>query len=314
MTWRPDICVYHGGCDDGFGAAIAVHARWGDNVVYVPGAYGGFEWPRDIDGKRILFVDFSLKQAQMRELVNGGIVEQRPHSVVVLDHHKTAEAELFPWSIGGKDGSPADLRGKRSGQGALGRIDELLALNRMENIEPIVAFFDMHKSGARMAWEFCHPSYDVPRLIEYIEDRDLWRFAIAETKAVSAALRTYPHDFDVWHGFLSDTSRLVTEGGAILRGHEKHIGEFCKHAYEMEIGGHRVPVVNVPYHYASDTANELLARFPDAPFAACWFQVDGGKRQFSLRSDDGRVDVSEIAKAMGGGGHRNAAGFLMASV
>lgn len=35
--WKPDICVYHGGCDDGFGAALAVHMRWGDSVVYVRG-------------------------------------------------------------------------------------------------------------------------------------------------------------------------------------------------------------------------------------------------------------------------------------
>jgi phosphoesterase RecJ-like protein len=33
-----------------------------------------------------------------------------------------------------------------------------------------------------------------------------------------------------------------------------------------------------------------------------------GKRKVSLRSTDGRVDVSEIARAFGGGGHRQAAG------
>lgn len=311
--WKPDICVYHGGCDDGFGAALAVHMRWGDGVVYVPGAYGGFEWPRDMDGKRIMFVDFSLKAAQMRELVNGGIVGVRPHSVVVLDHHKTAEAELFPWSIGGKDGPPADLRGKKTGRSALGRVDELLAMNEMENVEPIVAFFDMHKSGARMAWEFCHSSYDVPRLIEYVEDRDLWRFAIAETKAVSAALRTYPHDFDIWSGFLSDTSRLVTEGGVVLRGHEKNVGEFIKNRYWTEVGGVSVPVVNVPYHYASDCADAMLKAEPDAPFCASWFRRRDGRIQFSLRSRDDRMDVSEIAKKHGGGGHRNAAGFELAA-
>jgi phosphoesterase RecJ-like protein len=33
-----------------------------------------------------------------------------------------------------------------------------------------------------------------------------------------------------------------------------------------------------------------------------------GRRKVSLRSTDGRVDVSEIARALGGGGHRQAAG------
>jgi phosphoesterase RecJ-like protein len=34
-----------------------------------------------------------------------------------------------------------------------------------------------------------------------------------------------------------------------------------------------------------------------------------GLRKVSLRATDGRVDVSVIARQMGGGGHRQAAGF-----
>lgn len=304
-TWKPEICIYHGGCDDGFGAALAVHMRWGADVEYVPAGYG--KPSPECSGKNVLIVDFSYKQDEMRRLAS------RAASVVVLDHHKTAEAELYPWSIGGKDGPPVDLRGKRTGKSALGRIDELLAMNEMENVEPIVAFFDMHKSGARMSWEFCNPNYDVPRLIEYVEDRDLWRFAIAETKAVSAALRTYAHDFDLWRGFLADTSRLASEGGVVLRGHEKNVGEFIKNRYWTDVGGVSVPVVNVPYHYASDCADAMLKAEPDAPFCASWFRRSDGRIQFSLRSRDDRMDVSEIAKKHGGGGHRNAAGFEMAA-
>lgn len=305
MTWQPDICIYHGHCDDGFGAALAVHLRWGDEVLYVPGQYGK-PIDADVTGKRVLFVDFSLKQDAMRELA------RKAGSIVVLDHHKTAEAELFPWSIGGRRGPPPSLRARPNGQQcALARIDELLALNQMENVEPIVAFFDMCKSGARMAWEFCHPDYDVPRLIEYIEDRDLWRFSFAETRAVSAALRTYPHDFDIWKGFLADTSRLVLEGGTVLRGHQKNIASMCEQTYEMLIGDTKVPAVNTPYHYASDAAHELLQRNPHAPFAVAWFRRGDGMLQFSLRSEDTRADVSVVAQRYGGGGHRNAAGFAI---
>jgi phosphoesterase RecJ-like protein len=37
--------------------------------------------------------------------------------------------------------------------------------------------------------------------------------------------------------------------------------------------------------------------------------VNGGLRKVSLRAGDDRVDVSAIARAQGGGGHRQAAGF-----
>ena len=294
MTWQPDICVYHGGCDDGFGAAWAVHQRWGDAVQYVPAGYGK---PLDCDvrGKRVLMVDFSLKADAMYEL------ERVSHSIVVLDHHKTAEAELFEWVIG-CDG-PVLLNDK------LARIDELLALNRCENVPQIVAFFDMQKSGARMAWEFCHPDIPVPTLLAHVEDRDLWRFALVGTRTVSAALRTHPHEFAVWNALAANVGDLVHEGRAILRGHEKNVAAFIAHRYLADVGGHRVPVVNVPYHYASDCADAMLKAEPDAPFAAAWFRRGDGMRQWSLRSTDDRLDVSEIARAKGGGGHRNAAGF-----
>ena len=40
-------------------------------------------------------------------------------------------------------------------------------------------------------------------------------------------------------------------------------------------------------------------------------QADGGRaaRKVSMRSTDGQVDVSAIARVHGGGGHRRAAGF-----
>lgn len=306
-SWKPDVCLYHGGCDDGFGAALAVHMRWGDAVEYIPAGYSRPVDRVQLAGKHVLFVDFSLKQAEMRTLASGHPGGNAAASVVVLDHHKTAEAELFPWSIGGKSTPPSDLKK------ALGRVPELLAMNDMENVEPVVAFFDMHKSGARMAWEFCHPQYEVPNLIKWIEDRDLWRFALRETRAVSAALRSHPHDMSLWHGFLRDSSDLVRDGAALLRSHEKNVQAFIAHRCMEEIAGHRVPAVNVPYHYASDCADAILKAEPDAPFCAAWFKRADGRLQYSLRSRDDRLDVSEIAKKFGGGGHRNAAGFERAA-
>jgi oligoribonuclease NrnB/cAMP/cGMP phosphodiesterase (DHH superfamily) len=293
MSWKPDICVYHGGCDDGFGAAWVVRKKWGDTVQFVPGAYGGFEWPANIIGKNILFVDFSLKREPMRNLINGFNDAGPPASVVVLDHHKTAEVELAWWTMPELTLTHAD-------------ITPLLA----EMPGPAcIAVFDMERSGARLAWDFCFPGEQVPKLIEHIEDRDLWRFRYDTTHYVSAALRTYPHDFDVWDGLVTNVGRLAIEGSTILRGHRKNIEQFISNRYWRDVGGHRVPVVNVPYHYASDCADAILKAEPAAPFAASYFDRADGKRQWSLRSADDRIDVSDVAKAKGGGGHRNAAGF-----
>lgn len=288
--WKPDICIYHGGCDDGFGAAWVCWKTWGDDPEYIGMRYGD-KLP-DIAGKHVLMVDFSLKQAVMQG------ASQFAKSIVVLDHHKTAEAELKAWTVEGR-GFPKPFTLAHMAENMEGLSGE----------DAVVAVFDMNKSGARLAWEFCYPGEDLPSLLLAVEDRDLWRFALRDTKEISAALRTYPHDFSRWDQFAADTGTLRNDGAAILRGHQKNVADFCANTCVTKIDGHKVPAVNVPYHYASDCAHELMQRNPDAPFAAAWFKRGDGTIQWSLRSDDNRVDVSEIAKKFGGGGHRNAAGF-----
>jgi oligoribonuclease NrnB/cAMP/cGMP phosphodiesterase (DHH superfamily) len=75
----------------------------------------------------------------------------------------------------------------------------------------------------------------------------------------------------------------------------------------MNIGGHNVPMANLPYTLTSD-AGHLLAK--GEPFAGCYWDTPKG-RVFSLRSQDDGLDVSEIAKQYGGGGHKNASGFRL---
>lgn len=296
--WKPDVCVYHGGnCSDGFGAAWAVWKRWGYSVRYVPAQYGTpINWGRETPRGNILFVDFSLPQQDLAALIQRGA-----QSIVVLDHHKTAQAELEPFTIKACAGGPAFL---------LGQLDDLPGYFRdLAELDrpPIVAFFDMDKSGARMAWEFCHTDA-MPELLHFIEDRDLWRFNFGlRTRKVTAALRLYAQEFELWETLSVES--LVNEGNLVLKADEAHLNKILQQAYVMQVGKWRVPTVNAPYAFASEAAERLLKANPDAPFAMSWFRRADGRNQYSLRSEDHRVDVSDVAKQFGGGGHRNAAGF-----
>lgn len=79
--------LYHMGCKDGFGAALAAWKALGDKAEYIPVSYDAP--PPDLPpDARVALVDFSYKRPQLQELRN------RVQDVVILDHHETAQQDL----------------------------------------------------------------------------------------------------------------------------------------------------------------------------------------------------------------------------
>lgn len=256
------LCIYHGNCADGFGAAWVVRQAIPEAEFYAATYQAP---PPDVTGKRVVMVDFSYKRPVLLDMAS------KAESILILDHHKSAAEDLIDL--------PAN----------------------------VIAVFDMERSGAMMAWQHLFPNVPPPRLIEHIQDRDLWRFALPGTREIQANVFSYPYDFGVWDSLMAaDVETLRGEGAAIERKHHKDITELVKVTKRrMVIGGFDVPVANLPYTLSSD-AGHLMAQ--SEPFAACYWDTPDG-RVFSLRSSDAGEDVSAVAKNYGGGGHRNAAGF-----
>lgn len=259
---------------DGYTAAWAcwlVHPDW----EFVPGVYGYDENAERFQGRDVFFLDFSYKRPVMEKIIAVA------RTVTVIDHHVSAESDLKPL------------------------FDDGL----------IKGVFDMKHSGAYLAWKWFHPNERVPHFVAFVEDRDLWRFNFQETRPVCDAIFSHAYSFEMWDQFraLCDDNdgvlTLIKEGEAIGRKQAKDVAELtAKLKYHGMIGGKIVPIVNVPYTYASDVGNLLYEQNPDAPFTATYF-YDGDKYIFSLRSADHGADVSEVAKLYGGGGHKHAAGF-----
>ena len=295
------LCIYHANCADGFTAAWAVSYALDGEVELMPASYG--DAPPDVRGRDVVIVDFSYKRGVLKEIAKAA------RSVLVLDHHKTAQEELRP----GK--GIIDISGWSNdwswGRHLLNVGQDVLEGASYANI---YVMFDMDRSGAQLAWDF-FVGGDRPMLVEYVADRDLWKWELYGSREVSAAIASHDFEISTWDELsvmLDYQDRLddvVSAGSAILRKHDRDIRQMLEITKrEMVIGGHTIPVANLPYTMASDAAG-LMAQ--DAPFAATYFDGPEG-RAFSLRSrGEGAVDVSEIAKAYGGGGHRNAAGFKM---
>lgn len=287
------LCIYHGNCADGFTAAWVVRRALGENVDFHPGVYQ--QSPPNVVGRDVIMVDFSYKRQVLEEIIT------KADSVLVLDHHKTAQADLEWIQV------PFGPGWDRHKQNVYQDICEGVAGKPY-------ALFDMDRSGAQVTWDFFFPETPRPLIVDYTGDRDLWQFKLPLSREVNAFVFANEYTFKNWdylHAQLRDhmdVQRIGDWGGAIEKRHHKDVAELISvMKRRMMIGGHDIPVANLPYTLTSD-AGHLMAQ--GELFAACYWDTPDG-RVFSLRSTDVGLDVSEIAKRYGGGGHRNASGFKM---
>lgn len=273
---KPDVCLYHANCLDGFGAAFAIWLRFGDSVKYLPVSYGEETPWTEITGRRVAIVDFSYKRDIMWRM------HSLCPSVLVLDHHKTAEAELKGFWRNTAGGPPG------------AHIAE--------------AYFNMKHSGAVMAWDYFHGPEPAPLFFQLIQDRDLWTKKLAGVDDFHMAMLSFERSFTTWDRLFRawSVAGIIDQGVGIRRYFKTLVTYHMAQAHVVTIGSHVVPAVNAPGYVASEVAGELAEK---ASFAGT-YTIDGEMAYWSLRSrGDYGVDVSEIAKWFGGGGHKNAAGF-----
>ena len=257
------MVLYHSNCPDGFGAAWAFRRKFGSSAEYIPVTHG--EEAPCVKDRDVFIVDFSYDRTIMLEM------EKEANSLVVLDHHKSAQEHS------------GDLE---------------------------FCHFDMEHSGAYLAWTYLFPDDNVPLLIQYIEDRDLWKWELPYSKEFSASFDMIPFEFEEFLKFEDDSvfDDAVKRGSYILAYSKTVVKKVCEKAKPRKFDGRDVLVVN-----SSHWMSEIGARLsPDCDFAVIWY-YDHEERNIkvSLRAFHDYVDVSEIAKRFGGGGHKKAAGFSL---
>ena len=289
MDEKPGVkyaVFYHKNCSDGFGAAWAAHTllekTLGAEVVYLP-----IDWNREIDiplltGMRVFFFDIAVWRNQLEAIA------EVAESVEVWDHHK----------------STSD------------KVGEMECVN-----------IDFSKSGAVLAWERCvkevdssysHkmnqpelPSSDewkeVPELLKYVQDNDLYKHILPDSREFRAMITANPYSFEVWTDISSNLQEYIEKEGVIgLRADICRMKErILPLAYEIEFEGHKIMAVNSPI-FPSDLGHMLSE---EHGIGLVWF-TNGGRMIISLRSfDSEKIDVEQLAVAQGGGGHKAASGF-----
>jgi len=168
----------------------------------------------------------------------------------------------------------------------------------------------MHKSGAMLAWEFFHEDKPPPKFIKYIEDRDLWKWELPYSQEFAAGFEVVPFDFRSYERLQGDPAveGIIKLGCYILPYRNATIKKLCKNAVSKKLGEHSALVLNTPY-LMSEIGNELAG---NCDIAVIWY-YDHLKKciKISFRAINEDVDVSVIAKKLGGGGHKSAAGCML---
>ena len=289
-------CLFHAD-QDGFGAAFALWKalKDTDELLFIEVQYGQeppYEALRTFGPDQVYIVDFSYKADVLKPFLD-------EFDIFIIDHHVTSLPEL-----------------------------EATFCDPLRVYETYI--HDVNLSGCVLTWQHFFPEEEIPDILLYVQDRDLWKFELENSKEINAFIASLPKDFEEWDQFY--TPEAYDAGRAIIRLQDKAIERRLKDvccvyfdASAISMGDLRVtfrrrdysgtlPVI--PCVNASENISELGAAmceaYPDAPFSMSYCDRVDEVRTFSLRSV-GDFDVSEIAKRFGGGGHKNAAAFQTAA-
>jgi len=179
--------------------------------------------------------------------------------------------------------------------------------------------FDNDHSGAVLSWKYFHPETEVPELLKYVEDTDIWRFALPESREFSTALGTIDMTFEAWDTLIEQLQiennliNFIAKGAMLAKFEDKLVAHMMTRKERVLFEGHEIWVLNTS-EYGSILGNnlaELNLAEEQTPIGIVYYHSDG-KVKMSLRSI-GDTDVSIIAQKYGGGGHKNASGISVLS-
>ncbi len=290
-----DVVLYHDRCSDGLGAA---YPFWRENKTryiatkegnFTPdirpfqmiGVYDHDNFPEIVKGKNVVVVDFTYTQEATKRMC------KMAKTVLTLDHHKTAERNL-------------------------------VGLEKLSNFYYV---FDMERSGAQIAWDWVYPDSKRPWFIDYIGDRDLWKFKLPNSDLINTAL--FYLDYFSWekmeelYGLDSAATEkkmalLLEQGKVIQHIDRKNIDYSCKSAILCQLGNYKVKLVDNNPHLRSKIGN-ILANGDDCDFAVCCrYYFDQDVWHASLRgANKSEIDISKVCEMYGGGGHAKAGAFII---
>jgi len=173
------------------------------------------------------------------------------------------------------------------------------AIAQLSSLEEISGIRNIGEAACVLTWKYFFPDLPVPQAVQYIGDRDIWRFAYEQTKPFSEGLfqeYTHPANDQIWGPLMEDNQDLIrklTERGKILLEARLRRLELMirHHAFEITFEGHRALAIN---QRGSGDLGELIRR-KGYEIGYCYYEEPRNDRLVTfvtLYSD--QVDVSAV--------------------
>jgi oligoribonuclease NrnB/cAMP/cGMP phosphodiesterase (DHH superfamily) len=297
-----NFVIYHGcNCLDGLASAWCFYRNFKDNAVYIPQDYKNITLFEYSKGDNIFILDFSFPYNILEEMCNKA-------NVYLADHHDSFIRNLLI-----NDFCPAE---------------EVLKIDLNDippyykrlplNFKKLSLSLDNSSSGCTLSWElsqeyFGEKENQIPDILYYIEDYDLWKFQFPLTKNINYGLQSYELDlqnFDrITQYFQTDESNLIIDGEVFKRILDKQLKSIIKNVRYIDFEEYsNIPIINCTSNYTNDISELINKNFL---FCITYYDNKHGTK-YSLRSQKtSPVNLGELAERFGGGGHKTAAAFFL---
>ncbi|AYV83599.1 MAG: hypothetical protein Hyperionvirus9_16 [Hyperionvirus sp.] len=287
--------IFHKNCLDGYGGYVVLMRsnRVDPDAMVYPDVPSAKEIPPNIENKRVIVIDVAYKNSVLSEIF------RLAKRVVFIDHHVSIKGDVL----------------------------QLITLYSQRH----TVVYDDSKSGASLTWDYFNPGKKMPKFISYIEDNDIGAWKLKYTHQFILGLNVN-YRLDVNEQTLREWDRLFDIGevkrlvrlGVKYGEYEKYLLEqnvkrYTVEAFPSEIvfreslvengglfkkaGEYRVAVMNGSGCPSGSLLGKKVVTEINCDFCIMW-TLHMDKKEIILSFRSNKVDVGQIAKFFGGGGHK----------
>lgn len=249
------------------------------------------------ENEYVYIVDFSIKPPEMNRLL------KITNNVIWIDHHISI-INLY------KNYKDIDKIDGFRFNGISGCMLTYLYIYFNDFFKKFLKKYDKNRD---LKFKYFPKSLSIPMYLRLVNDWDVFNLVFKETIPFINFMNSYEfnptgNDFNLINTD-AKISNCVKEGEIILRYNELKNKNYIKeNGFEVKFEGYNAFVVNYN-EKSSRTFKDLKDKEKYDIFIV--FTFDGKYYSYSIYTEKDDIDVSKIAQKYGGGGHKQASGFVI---